>query len=214
MNKNLVISGLNSNTTAAGAGHNIFRTKGCDGTTIAAVTKIGTFGDAIYVPMLHASTLDVKNQRLFLTVATGKSTMGIGMINLNDKEHGFVVLPENPAANQDIIGMQFDPTTNSVVSVMQNTNKGLDLHSLSIDAKNVATWKSTALPSFIGQLYGNSGSVSALDGANGMLYVLGGVGSNNDEPMHLIQIDLVKQIVIGSPLMNVPSDTLMEMNFA
>ena len=210
-NNNLVLSGLNSNTTQPG--HTVFRNKGCEGSKIAKSSKIGTFGDAMYIPMLHASTLDVIKQRLFVTVAVTKNTMGIGMIDLNDPQLKLTVLPENPATNQDILGMQFDAATNSVVSVMQNQAKGLDIHSLSIDAKGKAEWSSTTLPTFIGQLYGNSGSVSALDG-KGMLYVLGGVGPSNNAPMHLVQIDLVKQTVVGHPLITgTCMDCLMELNY-
>lgn len=211
----LIIAGLNGNLTTPG--HDVYRTKGCNSQgRLSKVTKVGTFGDALYAPMLHASTLDAKRQRLFVTVAPTKNTAAVGMIELDKPGAADLIVFEQDDASHTLLGMQYDSFSHSIIGVMPNTKGGIDLHSLVVDDQRNAHWNSTTLPDQqYMQLYGNEGIVSALDVANRFLYILG-ASTSDDSEMHLLQVDLESNIIGITPqVQGLPlgPNTLLEMNF-
>jgi len=168
----IILSGLSMDVTG---GHLLLRNKGCVGDCIAKTELIGTFGDAAYVPMLHASAFDPAGQRLFLTVGLTKTTSGLGVIDLKGKPGNMLrVIPEDD--EHVLLGMQYDHQTESLIGIVPNDQTGMAIRSLHLDPEtSKATWNTTTLPKQDFEwLYGNSGSVSAFDSDNGVLYVLAG----------------------------------------
>ena len=221
-NNNLVLSGLNNNVS--NPGHTVYRTKGCTSQgRVASITKVGTFGEAVYAPMLHASAFDAERQRLFITVAPTKDTFTVGMLELDKAEEAeLTVFPADPTGEKTLLGMQFDPFSKTVVGVYPNAAGGIDLHSLAVDSEKRSSWNRTTLPKQnYTQLYGNEGSVSALDTENRLLYVLAAQPADAspnsaDSNMHLLQIDIQHLTIEGAPSVTglpLGSDTLLEMNF-
>ena len=221
-NDNLVISGLAEGNTT---GHSVLRTSGCveGSTNIGKLEHVGIFGDGTFAPMLHASAIDSKQQRLFVTLAITKEQDAVGVIDLNGKQPMFTIPADS--FQHTLLGMQYDTKTESIVGVLpiNEAPGGIALQSLKLDG-TTPTWKSMTLPTQdYDWLYGNSGTVSALNIEDGQLYVLAGKhpqqpskGPPKMPEMHLVCIDLLKEKVVETPLVSgLPFgvDSLLEMNY-
>eukprot|EP00757_Euglenozoa_sp_SAG-D1_P018094 gene18094-5724_t len=216
-NKNLVLTGLAGN----GELHGVLRTKGCENGKVAPTVHVGTFGDAQFLPMLHAATLDSEGQRLYVEVATSKTSVAIGVVNLNAQagSKDFFTIVANEDTSHSLTGMQWDSKKNNLVGVVGVQPAGLSVRTLTVDySTGNATWTTKTLPpQDYERLYGNEGDVSALDTEGRYLYVLAGKNENGRlSPMHLVQIDLKTDAVTSAPLVTglpLGADTLFDMLF-
>ena len=121
----LVLSGVASNLSSGT--HSVYRAPdvGC-----GSMTHVGHFGLANYLPSIHSSSFDAKGQRLFVTVATNKSTTAIGILDLTSGNMS--VVPEGAAApnlHDTITGMHWDVGTQMLLGVMPSSDDStLQLH--------------------------------------------------------------------------------------
>jgi hypothetical protein len=215
----LVISGLSPDKNAS-SGHSVYRTGGCTkDKKVEKLEFVGQFGDASWVPMLHASALDSTGQRLFVTLATAQSTFAIGVIDLQNK--GDMIVIAEDSSNHMMYGMHYDPERKNLIGVVQNAAGGLDLKTLAVEGAK-PTWQTSTLPPQDYEwLYGNMGTVSAINQKGGFLYVLAGKNPNKlgDPPlpaMHLVEIDVRHSKVTATPAvakLPLGTNTILEMNF-
>ena len=165
--KTLVLSGIVNATS-----HGVFRSpaSGC-----GPFKAAGAYGEAAFLPMLHSSTFDAAGQRLFLLLATTKSTTSVGVVQLGSgggKPLSMRVIAEGATDPDDtLIGMHWDHATSSLYGITASQATGLELHSLQPDTtvSEVPTWKHqqvSGVPSDWNALLGNSATVSTFkDGA-------------------------------------------------
>ena len=169
----LVLSGIASNLSAGT--HSVYRAPdvGC-----GPVEHIGHFGLAAYSPMVHSSTLDAKGQRLFVTLATGKSASAIGIIDLAGGTMSVVAEGITPDLHDTITGLHWDMLGKGrLLGVMPGAKAGtLQLHSLDPSGQGVwAPAKSlSGVPPKWDALGGNRGTASAFNPRNGHLYFTAG----------------------------------------
>ena len=171
----LVLSGVASNLSSGT--HSVYRAPdvGC-----GSMTHVGHFGLANYLPSIHSSSFDAKGQRLFVTVATNKSTTAIGILDLTSGNMS--VVPEGGAAapnlHDTITGMHWDVGTQMLLGVMPSSDDStLQLHALQVPSGANPTWFSKSLsgvPSKWDALGGNSGTASAFNSRSGLLYFTAG----------------------------------------
>ena len=127
--------------------------------------QVGAYGDAQYLPMLHASALDATRQRLYVDVATGANVPALGVVDLTGAEP-LRVFPEEatPDAHDLLVGMHFDAATGRLVGVLGGAGAPLSLHTFDTRSQ---TWAAGRLISGVPPGWntegGNSGVVSTLD---------------------------------------------------
>lgn len=194
----LVLSGIHKDN----ASHVLYRApaKGC-----GPFTRVGKFGLADYVPMLHASTLDADGQRLFVTLATGESSAAIGIIDLTAGTMHAVA--ENIASDMrdSLLCLHWDKLSKPprVIGVIASQATGLLLHAL--DPSGNGTWLAPRalkkVPATWDELGGNGATMSAFDAAKRTLYFLAGhadekTGAN---VLDLAQVDVDSAVVQAAP---------------
>jgi len=185
-----VLSGVVNKT---GPSHAVFRSPatGC-GPFKAGVT----YGDPTYLPMLHSSSLDAANQRLFVLLGTGKQASAVGVVDLSG-EAPMAVIAEGPDSADTLVSMHWDAKGKALVGVTAGRSQGLTLHSLTLSAAGVGTWntpvKITGVPTNWNGLYGNSATVSTFDEAGRDMYFIAGVqdsqGNIVDEYLAAVNVD-------------------------
>jgi hypothetical protein len=169
----LVLSGV----TPDGSAHAVYR---ADATTCGGFKKIGTYGDAKYLPMLHASTLDAKGQRLFVDLAvldeaSNASVPALGVIDLTGAKPFRVIAEEaTPDFHDLLIGMHFDARTSSLVGVLGGGGAPLSLHRFDTTSGQWTATVVTGVPADWNTMGGNSGVVSALDADSRTLFFIAG----------------------------------------
>jgi hypothetical protein len=172
--KTLVLSGI----TADGKGHAVYR---ADATRCGGFKKLGTYGDATYLPMLHASALDAKGQRLYVDLAVfdqaaNASVSALGVVDLTGTKPFTVVAEEaTPDYHDLLIGMHFDPRRSRLVGVLGGGGNPLSLHAFDVASHGWAAARPVrGVPSEWNVMGGNSGVVSTLDAESRSLYFIAG----------------------------------------
>ena len=165
----LVLSGV----TSDGSSHAVYR---ADATTCGGFKKVGTFGDAKYLPMLHASALDARGRRLYVDLATGANTPALGVVDLTGAKPLQVFAEEaTPDAHDLLVGMHFDAATGHLVGVLGGGGAPLSLHTFDTRSQ---TWAADRLISGVPANWntegGNSGVVSTLDSGSRTLFFIAG----------------------------------------
>jgi hypothetical protein len=118
----LIISGIVSNEKTNTSAHVVFRASADPGKCGSPITKIGTFtADADYIPMLHASAIDVATQRLFLGLATSASGFAVGVVDLAKGTLSRVDAEDSSDGHQ-LIGMKFDPASGTLVGLASSAD--------------------------------------------------------------------------------------------
>ena len=113
--------------------HTVFRApaKGC-----GPFSKVGEFGLAAYIPMLHSAALDSEGQRLFVTLASGKSSAAVGVIDISAAGGGNMTASIAEGAAPDtrdtLLSLHYDAAADRVFGlwVPQSQTQQLALHSL------------------------------------------------------------------------------------
>ena len=161
----LILSGVSK---ANGTQHSVLRLKLTDGArrTMAARTKSGgdtrredeaasaecgaaafeavtSFGDAAYLPFIHASALDVAGQRLFVTLQQGDdevatNVLAVGVVDVSDGSgpggrapYYSIAMDNSGGSTQILFGIDFDAAQQRLVGVVTNAqNDGVNLRSL------------------------------------------------------------------------------------
>jgi hypothetical protein len=169
----LILSGVATNLSTGT--HSVYRAPdvGC-----GPMTHVGHFGLANYLPSIHSSSFDANGQRLFVTVATNKSTTAIGILDLTSGNMS-VVAEGAPNLHDTITGMHWDIGTQMLLGVMPSGDGSntLQLHALKDPSGANPTWFSKSLsnvPSKWDALGGNSGTASAFNPRSGLLYFTAG----------------------------------------
>ena len=164
----LVLSGLNANRTT----HSVYRSSA---RTCGPFHVVDHFADATYIPMIHSSSLDAKNQRLFTSLALTKNTGSIGIIDLTGKDAMVVVGEGTPSPADTLVSMHWDSISQSLVGIAAAENGGLAVHSFDLSTKK---WKVslavTGVPSDWNALLGNSATVSTFDTVGRLMYFIAG----------------------------------------
>lgn len=195
----LILSGVAAQ--GPNATHAVYRAA-ADG-TCGPFKLVGKFGDAAYIPMLHASSLDVDGQRLFVQLATGQNTVAIGVIDLNQPTGKYLtVIDEGSSPDTSLLCMHWDKQTKRLLGVAAGSD-GLTMHSL--DPSGAGTWeppKSLAhVPTYWNTLGGNEGTASAFDAQSRSLVVMAGHVDQHSgaEKLELATIDVDKLAVVSHP---------------
>ena len=105
-------------------------------------TKVGAYGAAGYLPMLHASALDADGQRLFVTVMPTKGAAAIGIIDLTGAAEMTVVAEGTPDPDDVLIGLHFDAKAKKLIGIV--AAQALEFHSLDVEAQAWETPKPLA----------------------------------------------------------------------
>ena len=218
VSKTLVMTGLvpKPGTNSSSYLHGVIRTQGCSAAGgVTTLHHLGTFADADFVPLIHASSIDSAAQQLFLSIATSKTTGGTGVVDL--KTLKLSVAPYDSLAHS-MVGMQYDKSQDELLSLTTNySSGGLDLVSLA-STQNGFRWKVSPCSDKydVWELYGNSGTVSAIDVASGYMYALAGVrsGRRQESPTHLLRVSTRRCKILHSSLVtNLPlgTNSILEM---
>lgn len=113
----LVISGIVTNTKTNTSAHVVFRASADPAKCGSPLTRVGSFtADSDYIPMLHASAIDVSSQRLFLGLATSANGFAVGIVDLATGTLKRVDA-EDAGQGHQLIGMKFDPTSQTLVGL-------------------------------------------------------------------------------------------------
>lgn len=181
----LVLSGINLNKT----GHNIYRgsARGC-----GPFTAAGSYNYSDYIPMLHASSLDTKGQRLFVSLGTSSNTGGIGVVDLTGKKPTAVITEGAPDPDDALVGMHWDAKSGKLVGIYADPS-GLFLHAVDpASQKWDAPKPVTGVPTGWNALLGNSGSVSTFDAAARNIIFLAGEqdGQGNIVSSYVCNVDV------------------------
>ena len=208
VNEDLVLTGL-SESNVTGHGHAILRMS-TKHATCGVFTQAGFFGDANSLPMCHSSTLDVSGQRLFtlLVPDTVQGQQEIGVIDLKAGKMTKTILEANLQSNPNqLIGMQWNEVSKSLVGVLPDYKGGLQLHSVD---PLTGKWVVSPIDQSVrtgekpfGILGGNLGTVMAFDRrGSGSIYVLVGSPppSDDEEPeLHVAMIDVASSVLVKYP---------------
>jgi hypothetical protein len=202
-NDRLVISGLATKDNGTTYYHQIFAASLDDCT--APMTRIGQFEYAQYLPVAHASELDVEGQRLFITLSTGAHTYGMGIVDL---VNGILksIIPFSHAPDM-MWGMIYSQDDKKLYSVAESqTGRSLDWRSLDPAKSGDAAWTSKPLAfedknSSLLVLNGNLGSVRAYDPSTKSMFVMLSTDPNA-EKVHLARINLATGTVSTHPTLN------------
>ena len=154
-------------------------------------TKVGAYGAAGYLPMLHASALDADGQRLFVTVAPGKNTAAIGIIDLTGAAEMAVVAEGTPDPDDVLVGLHFDAKAKKLIGIV--AAQALEFHSLDVEAQAWEAPKPLAgVPSTWNAIGGNSAEVSAFSPSSRSLYFLAGTSdqSTGDLSLEVARVDV------------------------
>jgi hypothetical protein len=153
-----------------------------DGTDGAdAFEVLGYFGDAAYLPFIHASAIDSAGQRLFVTLQQGDDevatdVLAVGVVDLVNGESKYYSIAMDSALHL-LYGIDYDRREDRLVGVVVNeANSGLNLRSLKLGSSgdgSDAAWSELPLdgaPPEWRYLGGNAGTVSCLDEENRVLF--------------------------------------------
>jgi hypothetical protein len=195
----LILSGVATNLSSGT--HSVYRAPdvGC-----GPMTHVGHFGLADYLPSIHSSSFDAKGQRLFVTVATNKSTNAIGILSLTSGNMSVVAEGVAPDLDHTIAGMHWDVGTQKILGVMPSGDGStLELHALDLSGAH-PTWFSKSLsnvPSKWDALGGNSGTASAFNPRSGLLYFTAGTTDpkSGDVAWELASVNVDLGAVVAHP---------------
>jgi hypothetical protein len=169
MSNSLIFSGV----TPDGKSHVVYR---ADATTCGGFEKIGTYGDAKYLPMLHASALDAKGQRLYVDLATDANVPALGVVDLTGAKPLQVIAEGTTPDEHDLlVGMHFDAHTGHLLGVLGGAGVPLTLHTFDTRSQTWAPGRLiSGVPADWNTEGGNSGVVSTLDTASRTLFFIAG----------------------------------------
>ena len=157
----------------------------------------GSYGDADYNPMVHASTFDVASRTLFVLVSPAEHQLAIAIIELGKGTMRRVDV--EAGADEVLDGFNYDPSTNTLFGVAQAKPQGLTMRRLDVGS---GKWSSTAIKSQYAYIGGNDGTVRCYDRGSGTLYVLvcnPPTDPNADPIYHLAAVDVAANAVAAAP---------------
>jgi hypothetical protein len=168
----LVLSGVASNGNAS---HAVYKAPdlGC-----GPFKHAGSFGEAEYIPMLHASALDAEGQRLFVTIATGKNTDAIGVVDLKAGGKMRVIAEDaTPDYHDSLLCMHWDAKIRKLLgAVALPGSTSLQLHALDPTS---GAWDAAKViknvPTKWNALGGNGATASAFSATDRALYFMAGI---------------------------------------
>jgi hypothetical protein len=204
----LVISGIQ--TSGNVSTHAVFLAPADPARCGAPLTRLGGFsGDADYIPMLHASAVDVAGERLFLGLATGPSSLAVGTVDLRT---GALRRVDAEDGARQLIGMKFDPRSGLLTGLASSADySALSLLQLSPET---GAWRARAVPTGFPVVMGNGGSVSAFDAGSGTLFALLAANTSTSE-LRLAAVDVASAAVVSAPaLQQVGLGLLLNLAFA
>ena len=198
----LVISGLLQNKAKTNCTHSVWSLDVATAVCGGKLVQLGSFGDAIFSPMVHSSAYDAKSGRLFTLLATGKSGPdAVGIIDLSGPPGtaalAMKVIDEQPSGASALFALRWDQQTSTVVGLWPIAG-GLELHALNpLSGK----WSAAQVTSEFGALLGNDGTVNAFDPTTGTLYVLVGKvpTSGGDPVMRIASVNMKANTLKASP---------------
>ena len=91
---------------------------------------VGSYGDADYNPMVHASTFDVASQTLFVLVSPVEHQLAIAIVELAKGIMRSVDV--ETGADEVLDGFNYDPGTNTLFGVAQAKPQGLTMRRLAV----------------------------------------------------------------------------------
>jgi hypothetical protein len=201
----LVLSGIaheSEHRRNGNISHVVFRVSA---TGCGPFRKVGGYGVADYLPMLHASSLDASGQRLFVTLSKSKTAEAIGVIDLKQEGGGGLrLIAEGMAADfhDSLVGMHWDPSSARLVGVM-GVGPSLQLHAL--DPTGKGTWEPSRkvlnAPTQWHNLGGNDATASALSFGTRSLIFLAGFADGKQGPYHfeLASVNIDASAVTSHP---------------
>ena len=185
LNDRLLLSGIDATNRSQ---HVVFATPA---DCCAPFEKVGTYGAAGYLPMLHASTLaidDAGNERLFVSVMQEKGVAALGIVDLTGASEMVVVTEGTPDPDDVLIGLHWDAKAKKLIGIV--AADALELHSLDPATQKWDTPKPLAgVPSTWNAIGGNSAEVSAFSPSSRSLYFLAGT---SDGPTGNLQLDVAR----------------------
>ena len=198
----LIISGLLQNKAKTNCTHNVWSLDIATTTCSGKLVQLGSFGDAIFSPMVHSSAYDSKGGRLFTLLATGKSGPdAVGIIDVSGPPGTAAlatkVIDEQPSGASALFALRWDQQTSTIVGLWPIAG-GLELHALDPSS---GKWTAAQVTSEYGALLGNDGTVNAFDPITGTLYVLvGKVPTGGADPvMRIASVDVKANTLKASP---------------
>ena len=186
----LLLSGVSIPTTAGT--HTIYR---APATGCGNFTKLGEYGMAQYMPMLHSAALDPQGQRLFVTLGTGQQSAGIGIIDLKQEGNMTVINQgEAPDEKDCLVSLHFNRKSHKVFGLwVPSSGKSLTIHSLDPATGDWDTPRPLSnVPPAWNTVGGNSAVVSAYDSVSDSLYFMAGTqdSQGNVKAWDLARVDL------------------------
>jgi hypothetical protein len=195
----LIISGIVTNFTTNKSSHVVYSASADPERCGAALKYIGSFdSDSTFVPMCHASALDVASQRLFLSLATGSSSFAVGIVDLKTGALARVDA-EDAGSGKQLVGMKFDPSSGTLVGLASTADYAqLELVQLTPES---GKWRTRVVPNTqFPVVMGNMGSVSAFDAASGTLYALLAANTTTQET-RLGVVDVASATLTAAPVL-------------
>ena len=194
----LIISGIVTNFTTNKSSHVVYSASADPARCGAALKLIGSFGsDSTYVPMCHASALDVASQRLFLGLATGSSSFAVGIVDLKTGALARVDA-EDAGSGKQLVGMKFDPSSGTLVGLASTADYAqLELVQLTPES---GKWRIRMVNTQFPVVMGNMGSVSAFDAVSGTLYALLAANTTTQET-RLGVVDVATATLTAAPVL-------------
>ena len=174
--------------------------------------------------MLHASSFDAANQRLFVTLALTASTSAIGVIDLaatGGPSMRVVAEGSTPDLHDTLVSLHWDRESSKLLGIVL-MGADLQLHALDPAAEAWDAEKELqAVPSYWNTVGGNEATVSAFSPETRTLYLMAGQqnggGPGTPMQMELAAINVDDAAVVAHPALapaGMPGCTTCIMGFA
>lgn len=177
------------------------------------------FGDARFEPMAHGSVFDPSTATLFITVSTGPHTYGL--LNVNTTTGSAIRAAIPMAREHSLWGPVLGVGGRLAGVAMAMAGDSVDWRTVD-PRKPTGAWTSRPLRfsesgSRLDNLWGNLGSVRAVNPGSGSLFVL--MARGQSEKLQLAEVNVTTGTVLGSPpylngFLGSSTEVLMSMAFA
>ena len=189
----LVAVGLANDTHTGIVSHTVVRGSA---SACGPFKKVGSFGDAHYLPLIHGAAFDDKAGVLYTTVTISPTAFAVMAFDMATAKSRAIAVPPGTFS-----GIRWDPLTKMLCGVVQAGGSPGVMELNVLDPKT-GKLKSTPLGGF-DAMGGNDGEISAFDAEAGTLYVVMiksevGQAAGPGQVKHLVPV-YVREGAIGLP---------------